>query len=75
MKTQKLECKFLKKECVLGIEHEYCQNAEMQRINKIENSKPLSCIGRKCGCAQYDEHMDSVQKIVFRKTYLTKGDE
>lgn len=57
MKTQNLECKFLKKETILGMEHEYCQNAEMQRINKVEDTKILPCIGHTCGCAQYGEEL------------------
>ena len=47
-------CKFLEREIVQGIVHEFCQNHEMKKINKCPAGKKLVCIGNKCGNASFD---------------------
>ena len=59
MESEKLECKFLEKKIVLGIEHIYCQNPKMKMINKVKDSKKPICIGKeRCNCSQYNEYME-----------------
>ena len=50
------KCKFLKREVVLGIVHELCENPKMREINKCKDSEHLlPCMGENCNLAIIDE--------------------
>ena len=51
--TSQGECKFLVTEIVQGIIHNFCQNAEMHKINNIQSGKELFCMGIRCGKASF----------------------
>jgi|GEM_PF-5437024 len=42
------ECKFLKKEVTLGIEHEFCKNPQLIKTNKCKESKGVVATCNRC---------------------------
>ena len=44
-------CNFFEIETVQGINHEFCSNSQMYKINNVQNGKKLSCMGNSCGLA------------------------
>lgn len=48
------KCKFLKIEITQNIEHQNCSSPKMMEINKPKDDKLFHCIGKGCGCAEYE---------------------
>lgn len=57
MDTQEINqaCKYLREDVVSGIKHEICENPKMRELNHSKDDETLTCMGKNCNCAEYNE--------------------